>query len=111
MQCPPLDLTDTFFDNEGHPIRGAVGCLAEVLSKQLQATLKLLVATLDGQGLQTLFMTSQTALRDDKMSLFQTSTVNARPHLHKHGGSLPWRILYLEHIVRPKTSPAFHRPF
>lgn len=85
MQCPPLNLTDTFFDNEGHPIRGAEGCLAEVLSKELQAALKLLVATLDGQGLQTLFVTSQTALRDDKMSLFQTSTVNAGPHFHNPG--------------------------
>lgn len=111
MQCPPLNLTDTFFDNEGHPIRGVEGHLAEVLSKELQAALKLLVATLDGQGLQTLFVTSQTALREDKMSLFQTSTVNARPHFHKSRGLCPVGSLHLENLGRPQTSLAFHRPF
>lgn len=61
-QSPPLDLTHTLLDNEGHAIGGATGCLAEVLSKELQAALKLLVSTLDGQGLQTLLVAGQAAL-------------------------------------------------
>ena len=47
-QRPLLDLKDALLDDEGHAVGGAAGSMAEVLAKELQAALQLLVATLDG---------------------------------------------------------------
>ena len=61
-QRPLLDLKDALLDDEGHTIGGAAGSTAEVLAKELQTALQLLVATLDGQGLQALLVAGQAAL-------------------------------------------------
>lgn len=61
-QRPPLYFTDALLDDEWHSIRGAASRLAEVLAEELQAALKLLVAALDGKGLQTLLVAGQAAL-------------------------------------------------
>lgn len=61
-QRPPLYFADAFLDDEWHSVMRAAGRLAKVLAKELQAALKLLVAALNGQGLQTLLMAGQAAL-------------------------------------------------
>lgn len=63
LERPPLDLRDALGDDEGDAVAGAAGHLGEVPAEQLEATLQLLVAALDGQSLQTALVTGQEALR------------------------------------------------
>lgn len=62
-QCSPLNLTDALLHNEGDPISAAARDLGKVSAKELQTALELLMATLDGHGLQASFMAGQVTLR------------------------------------------------
>ena len=57
-----LDLRGALPDDEGDSVGAVLGCLGEVDAKQMQSSLELLVATLDGQRLQTLFVAGQGTL-------------------------------------------------
>lgn len=63
LERTPLYFRDTLGDDEGDAVTGTAGYLREVSAKQLQAALQLLVTTLDGQSLQTAFVTCQETLR------------------------------------------------
>lgn len=66
LERPSLYLRDALGDDEGDAVAGTVVHLREIPAKQLEATLQLLVATLDGQSLQTALVTGQEALRGQK---------------------------------------------
>ena len=68
LESPPLDLRDALGDDEGDPVTGTAGHLRELPAEQLQTALELLVATLDGQSLQTALVTSQETLRTEKIA-------------------------------------------
>lgn len=62
LERPSLYLGDTLGDDEGDAVTGTAGYLREVPAKQLQTALQLLMATLDGQSLQTALVTCQETL-------------------------------------------------
>lgn len=63
LERASLNLRDALGDDEGDAVTGTAGDLSKVPAKQLQAALQLLVATLDGQSLQTALVTRQETLR------------------------------------------------
>lgn len=62
FQRPLLNLRDALLDDEGDAVRAALRSLHEVLPKELQLPLELLVPALDGQGFQALLVAGQVAL-------------------------------------------------
>lgn len=68
-QRSSLDLSDALLDDEGDAVWTVAGHLQEILSEQLKATLEFLVATLNGQSLQTAFVTSQETLQRGNQTL------------------------------------------
>lgn len=69
LECPSLYLRDALGDDEGDAVTGTAGHLSELPAKQLQTALQLLMAALDGQSLQTAFVTRQETLRTEKKVL------------------------------------------
>lgn len=61
-----LYLRDALGNDEGDAVTGTTGHLRELPAEQQQTTLQLLVATLDGQGLQTTLVTRQETLQGDR---------------------------------------------
>lgn len=66
FQRPLLNLGDALLDDEGDAVRAALRSLHEVLPKELQLPLELLVPALDGQGFQALLVAGQVALEKQK---------------------------------------------
>lgn len=66
LHGPSLYLRDALGNDEGDAVTGTTGYLRELPAEQQQTTLQLLVATLDGQGLQTTLVTRQETLQGDR---------------------------------------------
>lgn len=62
LERPSLYLGDALGDDERDAVAGTAGHLREIPAEQLEATLQLLVAALDGQSLQAALVTGQEAL-------------------------------------------------
>lgn len=66
LECTSFYLRDALGDDEGDAVTGTAGYLREIPAKQLQTALKLLMATLDCQSLQTALVTRQETLRTER---------------------------------------------
>lgn len=62
LHGPSLYLGDALGEDEGDAVVGTAGHLGELPAEELQAALQLLVAALDGQGLQAALVTRQETL-------------------------------------------------